>query len=178
MGKRKKPDEIKRLLAEAERDLSRGLSVADVCRKMGVSETTYHRWRQRFSATRVDEARHIKQLESEVARLKELVAELLLDKRMLQDVAKKSGDRLPAEDLRRLPPGYLLDLRKEIEPGSGLLALDAPLPGRLACGRPAAAQGHQTAGTQAPALGLPHDSRLAGAQRVDGESQACPPAVA
>lgn len=89
MGKRKKPDEIKRLLAEADRDLSRGLSVADVCRKVGVSETTYHRWRQRFHATRAEDSRHVKQLESEVARLKELVAELLLDKKMLQDVAKK-----------------------------------------------------------------------------------------
>ena len=89
MGKRKKPEEIKRLLAEAERDLARGLSVADVCRKLGVNESTYHRWRQRFSAVQTDETRQVKQLQSEVARLKELVAELLLDKRMLQDVAKK-----------------------------------------------------------------------------------------
>jgi putative transposase len=89
MGKRKKPEEIKRLLAEAERDLARGLTVADVCRKLGVSEATFHRWRQRCSAAGADEARRVKQLESEVARLKELVAELLLDKKMLQDVAKK-----------------------------------------------------------------------------------------
>jgi putative transposase len=89
MGKRKKPEEIKRLLAEAERDLARGLSVADVCRKMGVSQTTYHRWRQCFSAAGADESRRVRQLESELARLKELVAELLLDKRMLQDIAKK-----------------------------------------------------------------------------------------
>jgi putative transposase len=68
---------------------ARGLSVADVCRKIGVSEATYHRWRQRFSGVQADETRRVKQLESEVARLKELVAELLLDKRMLQDVAKK-----------------------------------------------------------------------------------------
>jgi putative transposase len=89
MGKRKKPEEIKRLLAEAERDLSRGLSVADICRKIGVSEATYHRWRQCFRAAQPDDARKVKELESEIARLKELVAELLLDKRMLQDVAKK-----------------------------------------------------------------------------------------
>jgi transposase-like protein len=89
MGKRKNPDQIKRLLAEAERDLAKGLSVADVCRKIGVSEATYHRWRQRFSAAQPDEARRVKHLESEVARLKELVAELMLDKRMLQDLAKK-----------------------------------------------------------------------------------------
>jgi putative transposase len=89
MGKRKKPEEIKRLLGEAERDLARGLSVADVCRKMGVSEATYHRWRARFSAAKPDDSRKVKELESEVERLKLLVAELLLDTRMLQDVAKK-----------------------------------------------------------------------------------------
>jgi putative transposase len=89
MGKRKKPEEIKRLLGEAERDLAKGLSVGDVCRKLGVSEATYHRWRQRFNPAKPDESRRVKELESEVGRLKLLVAELLLDKRMLQDVAKK-----------------------------------------------------------------------------------------
>ena len=89
MGKRKKPEEIKRLLGEADRDLARGLSVADVCRKLGVSEATYHRWRQRFDPAKVDDARQVKELQSEVERLKLLVAELLLDKRMLQDIAKK-----------------------------------------------------------------------------------------
>lgn len=89
MGKRKKPDQIKRLLAEAERDLARGLTVADVCRKLGISQTTFHRWRQRFSAAGHDDARQVKELASEVQRLKLLVADLLLDKKMLQDVAKK-----------------------------------------------------------------------------------------
>lgn len=89
MGKRKKPDQIKRLLTEAERDLQRGLSVSDVCRKIGVSESTFHRWRLRFGAAQPDDSRKVRELELEVARLKELVAELLLDKRMLQDVAKK-----------------------------------------------------------------------------------------
>jgi transposase-like protein len=89
MGKRKKPEEIKRLLAEAGRDLAKGLSVADVCRKIGVSEATYHRWRHCFARDEGDDSRRVKELQTEVARLKELVAELLLDKRMLQDVAKK-----------------------------------------------------------------------------------------
>lgn len=90
MGKRKKPDEIRRLMADADRDLQRGLTVADVCRKLGVSESTFHRWRARFTAAaRPDDSRKVRELEAEVGRLKELVAELLLDKRMLQDVAKK-----------------------------------------------------------------------------------------
>ena len=89
MGKRRTAEQIGRLLREAQHDLAKGLTVADVCRKLGVNESTYHRWRQRFSAVQTDETRQVKQLQSEVARLKELVAELLLDKRMLQDVAKK-----------------------------------------------------------------------------------------
>ena len=89
MGKRKKPDEIKRLLGEAGRDLAKGLSVADVCRKLGISENTYYRWRQRYDPAKPDESRQVKALLTEVERLKILVAELLLDKRMLQDIAKK-----------------------------------------------------------------------------------------
>jgi len=152
MGKCKKPEQIKRLLGEAERDLARGLSVADVCRKIGVRESTYHRWRQRFHADRSDETRPVKQLESEVARLKELVAELLLDKRMLQDVTKKSGDSFPAEGLCGLPSGDLHDLPKESLPGPRPLEFDAPLPGRPRHGSPAAAQGDQAAGAKAPGL--------------------------
>jgi transposase-like protein len=178
MGKRKKPEEIKRLLAEAERDLAKGLSVADVCRKTGVSEATYHRWRQRFSSAKPDESRQIKELLSEVARLKELVAELLLDKRMLQDVAKKSGDSLPAEGLCGLPPGDLSDLRKKGGPGSRPVPLDAPLPTRLARRRRAAGQGHQAVGPQAPPLGLPAHPCSVGAQGLDGEHQTRPPTVA
>jgi transposase-like protein len=106
MGKRKKPAEIQRLLAEADRDLAKGLAVTDVCRKLGVSEATYHRWRQRLCVAQTDATRRLRQLESEVARLKELVAELLLDNRMLRDVAKKkwcplvSGGPVPATSWR------------------------------------------------------------------------------
>lgn len=89
MGKRRTPEQIQRLLREAERDLAKGLTVGDVCRKIGVSQTSYHRWRQRFDPTVVDDSRRIRELQGEVERLKLLVAELLLDKRMLQDIAKK-----------------------------------------------------------------------------------------
>ena len=89
MGKRRTPEQIQRLLREADRDLAKGLTIADVCRKLGITETSYYRWRQRFDPAVVDESRHIRELQSEVDRLKFLVAELLLDKKMLQDVAKK-----------------------------------------------------------------------------------------
>ena len=89
MGKRRTAEQIVQLLREADRDLAKGLTVADVCRKHGIVETTYYRWRQQHDPAKVDDARRVRQLELEVERLKLLVAELLLDKKMLQDVAKK-----------------------------------------------------------------------------------------
>jgi len=89
MGKRRTPEDIQRLLREADRDLAKGLTVADICRKCGITEASYYRWRQRFDPAKVDDSRRVRELETEVGRLKLLVAELLLDKKMLQEVAKK-----------------------------------------------------------------------------------------
>ena len=89
MGKRRTREQIERLLREADRDLGRGLTIGDFCRKAGISQNTYYRWRQCFDPSKVDEGRRIRELETEVERLKLLVAELLLDKKMLQEVAKK-----------------------------------------------------------------------------------------
>lgn len=89
MGKRRTAEQIQRLLREADRDLAKGLTVGDVCRKLGISGNTYYRWRQVHDPAEVDEARRVRELSLEVERLKRLVAELMLDKQMPQDVAKK-----------------------------------------------------------------------------------------
>jgi putative transposase len=89
MAKRRTDEQIQRLLKEADRDLAKGLTVADFCRKAGITEASYYRWRQRFDPTKVDDDRRVRQLQTEVERLKQLVAELMLDNRMLQDVAQK-----------------------------------------------------------------------------------------
>jgi putative transposase len=89
MAKRRSVEQIQRLLREVERDLAKGLVVGDACRKLGVSPNTYYRWKQRFDPAQVDDARRVRELSVEVERLKRLVAELMLDKQMLQDVAKK-----------------------------------------------------------------------------------------
>ena len=89
MSKRRTADQIVRLLREADRDLAKGLTITDVCRKLGISQTAYYRWRQRHDPAQVDDTRRIRELQVEVERLKLLVAELLLDKKMLQEVAKK-----------------------------------------------------------------------------------------
>ena len=77
------------MLREVDRDLAKGLTISDVCRKIGIAETTYYRWRQRHDPARSIADRRCRELETEVDRLKRLVAELMLDKQMLQDIAKK-----------------------------------------------------------------------------------------
>ena len=80
MRRRRTADLVARLLRDADRDLAKGLTVLDVCRKIGVAQTTYDRWRQRHDPDKVDTDRRCRELEAETERLKRLVAELLLDR--------------------------------------------------------------------------------------------------
>jgi putative transposase len=89
MRRRRTAEEVARALREADRDLAKGLTVADICRKQGVAEATYYRWRLQHDPERVDTDRRCRELEREADRLKRLVAELLLEKQMLQEIAKK-----------------------------------------------------------------------------------------
>jgi len=66
-----------------------GMAVRDACRKMGISEQTFYRWKKQYGNLEPDQARELKQLQEENARLKKLVADLSLDKVMLQDVLSK-----------------------------------------------------------------------------------------
>ncbi|CAM4421248.1 transposase [Palleronia rufa] len=66
-----------------------GLSVEDVCRKAGISQQTYYRWRKKYGGLMPSEARRLKLPEEENGRLKRMVADLSLDKAMLQDVLPK-----------------------------------------------------------------------------------------
>ena len=66
-----------------------GVPVAEVCRKMGISEATFYNWKRKFSGLGTAELRRLRQLEEENSRLKQVVADLTLDKQMLQDVLKK-----------------------------------------------------------------------------------------
>ena len=72
------------------RQVERGMPVADVLRQLGISEQTFYRWKKLYSGLQPDQARELKQLQDENARLKRLVAELSLDKAILQDVASKN----------------------------------------------------------------------------------------
>jgi putative transposase len=71
------------------RQTEEGTAVAEVCRKAGISEATYYVWRKKFGGLMPSEMRRLKQLEEENGKLKRLVADLALDKEMLQDVIKR-----------------------------------------------------------------------------------------
>jgi len=92
--KRHSAEQIINKLREAEVHLGQGMSVPEVSRKLGVTEQTYYRWRKEYGGLKTDQARKLKDLEKENDRLKKLVADLSLDKAMLQEVA--SGPRLRA----------------------------------------------------------------------------------
>lgn len=66
-----------------------GLSVADISRKLGIAEQTFYRWKKQYGGLEASEVRELKQLRDENAKLKRLVADLSLDKAMLQDIASK-----------------------------------------------------------------------------------------
>ena len=82
------PEKIINKLREAEVELARGLGVPEVCKKLGVTEQTYYRWRREYGGMRVEQARRLKEMEKENARLKKLVADLSLDNAILKEAAR------------------------------------------------------------------------------------------
>ena len=85
--KRFNTEQIITKLRQAEVELSRGLRAPQVCKKLGVSEQTYDRWRKEYGGLRLDQAKRLKTLEQEHARLKRLVADQALDNLILKEVA-------------------------------------------------------------------------------------------
>ena len=88
MGARRyKPEEIISKLREAEVLLAEGVSVGEVVRRLGVTQVTYYRWRKEYGGMKVDQAKRLKDLEKENARLKRLLADAELDKAILKEAA-------------------------------------------------------------------------------------------
>ena len=81
-------EQIINKLREAEIMLSQGDSIGQASRKMGITEQTYYRWRKEYGGMRIEQAKRLKELEKENARLKKLVADLSLDNAILKEAAK------------------------------------------------------------------------------------------
>jgi putative transposase len=89
MRKRPSPDQMAKILREFQADLESGLNINHACRKAGIGITTYYRWKALQENPASNEQIRVSELEVEVGRLKLLVAELALDRRMLQEALKK-----------------------------------------------------------------------------------------
>ena len=86
--KRHSAEEIVNKLREAEVLISGGATVAQACKQIGVTDQTYYKWRREYGGLKTDQAKRFKELEQENARLKKLVADLSLDKAMLEEIAR------------------------------------------------------------------------------------------
>jgi putative transposase len=87
-GKKHTPEQIVNVLRQIEVVIANGKTTPHACKEAGVTEQTYYRWRKEYGGLKVDQAKRLKELEQENGKLKRLVAELSLDKQILQDIAR------------------------------------------------------------------------------------------
>ncbi len=171
MRRRRTADEITRLLKEADRDLAKGLTVSDICRKHGIGQSMYYRWRQKRDPDKVDADRRCRELELEVDRLKKLVAELLLDKRCSRTLQKK----VVSPDQQRAAADYLSERygisQRRICRVYGAVSFGTAIPPEAPRRRAGLESGDQTAGPSPSAVWVPDGSRPTAAARVDNQHQ-------
>jgi len=85
MSRRKTPEQIISKLREAEVALAQGETVGQICRRLGVLEQSYYRWRKEYGGLKMDQAKRLKGLEKENGRLRQAVSDLTLDKQILKE---------------------------------------------------------------------------------------------
>jgi putative transposase len=88
MKKRHTPEQIVRKLREAEAEMAAGISVPEIARGLGISEATFNRWRNQYGGMKADAMKRLKELESENARLKKIVADQAVDISILKEVSR------------------------------------------------------------------------------------------
>jgi len=86
--RRHTPEQIIRKLREAERLIGEGKTIPEAAKELGISENTYHRWRNQYGGMKADDAKRLKELERENRQLKAIVADQALENRALKEIAK------------------------------------------------------------------------------------------
>ena len=170
--KKRTAEQIITKLREAEVLLSKGQTTGEVCRQLGVSENTYYRWRKEYGGLEVDQARRLKELEQENARLKKLVADLALDIAILKEAARgnsEPGASTPGGRARVREAG---GLRAPSVPGAGSAAVDAAVRAAAGRRRAAAREEDRRAGDGVRPVRLSPDDGDAAERRLAGEPQA------
>ena len=172
MAKQRTAAQIQAILKAVNRDRAKGLVAADSCRRHGISEKSYYRWLSRTAATTDDATKQVRNLSTEVERLKQLLAETMRDNRMMREVAKKSGDRFAATSGGGVFEGEILGIAAAGGAAAGAESLDGALPGQGAGRRGRAREGDPPAGASPSALRVAADSRLADGDGLESEPQA------
>jgi putative transposase len=91
-GRKHTPEQVIAKLREAEADLNAGQTIAQVVQKLGISEQTFHRWRNQYGGMKAPAVKRLKELEQENLRLKQAVADLTLDKQILKEALDHLGN--------------------------------------------------------------------------------------
>lgn len=104
-GRHHTPEQIVRKLREADRMLGEGTAMVEICKHLEVSEQTYYRWRNQYGGMKADDAKRLKELEKENARLKRIVADQALDIDMLKEVNRGTSKPGQAPGSGRSPAG-------------------------------------------------------------------------
>ena len=169
---RHRPEQVIAKLRQAEAELAQGHGIAQVCQKLAISEQTFHRWRNQYGGMKAEEAKKLKELEVENARLKRLVAELSLDKQMLQEVAQKSGDARAASPGRASPVRDLRGIPTPCLSRAGPTPFDAEAVPKTQGGGRTARGADVGAGATPSALRLSTDLGITTPRRVAGQPEA------
>lgn len=86
--KYRKPEQIIKLLRQAEAKSAQGQSIDDICRQLGISDATYYNWRKQYGKMEIDEVKRLKELQKENGRLKKLIADQALDIDILKETLR------------------------------------------------------------------------------------------
>ena len=94
-GKKYSAEQIVAKLREAEVLLAKGLALGEVCRQLEITDVAYYRWRKEYGGLRVDQAKRLKEIEAENARLRKVIADLTIDNSILKEAARGNFEARP-----------------------------------------------------------------------------------
>jgi putative transposase len=135
MKKRRSAEQIVGLLRQADVDLGKGMNVPDVCRRLGISQQTYYRWRTKFGGMDRKMAKQLQELQKENSRLKKLVADQALDMLILKEAARPNRRAPSVAAGRWNPSGGAWGMKRPRKEGSARCSvrtevLSVTVPGR------------------------------------------------
>jgi len=178
MGKRHSPEQIVRKLRQAEARLAAGATVPEVAKELSISEATVHRWRNRYGAMSTSEAKRLKDLESENARLKKLLAERELDIDILKEVSRETSEPDLEEGGRRARWAAARSFRASGVQGNRPTQIESALRGPQGGKKPPAGRTDDRVRAGEPPLRLPSGVSATEARRLASEQEASASAVA